>query len=109
MAEFTREQIEKEAGDILLAIGPKLELSDLTVVAPKVMELVETVSDMTNTEKHQTALNLLKYVLENTDTPWLPDGLSDPLFLKLADKVLIPLIAKASNGDFAINTKKTAE
>ena len=105
MAEFTAEEIEKEAGELLLAIGPKLEMQDLVVVAPKIMELVETVSGMTNTDKHKTALNLLKYVLDHTDTPWLPDALSDPLFLKLADMVLIPLIAKASSGDFNINKK----
>jgi hypothetical protein len=103
MPEFTAEEIEKEAGEILLAIGPKLELNDLVVVAPKIMELVETVSDMTNTDKHKTALNLLTYVLDHTDTPWLPDAVSDPLFLKLADMVLIPLIAKASKGEFNIN------
>jgi hypothetical protein len=103
MAEFTAEQIEKEAGDLLIAIGPKLQLADLVVVAPKIMELVETVSGMTNQDKHQTVMNLLKYVLENTDTPWAPDTVTDPLFLKLADVVLIPLIAKAAKGEFAIN------
>ena len=103
MSEYTQAQIEEEAGKILLEIGPKLELSDLVVIAPKVMELVEAVSEMTNTDRHKTALNLLEYVLDNTDTPWLPDGVSDPLFLKLADKVLIPLIAKASKGEFKIN------
>jgi len=105
MTEFTAEQIEKEAGDILLEIGPKLELADLAIVAPKVMELVDAVSDMTNVDKHKTAMNLLKYVLENTDTPWMPDAASDPLFLKLADVLLIPLIARASKGEFAINRK----
>ena len=109
MTEFTQEQIEAEAAEILIAIGPKLELADLAVVAPKIMELVEAVSGMTNTDKHQTALNLLKYVLDHTDTPWLPDAVSDPLFLKLADKVLIPLVARAAKGDFAINKSKSTE
>lgn len=108
MTAFTAEQIEQTAAEILEDVGPTLELADLQVVVPRVMEIVERVSEMTDKEKHETALNLTRYVLEHTDTPWLPDAASDPLFLKFADLVVIPVIAKAAKGGYAINTDKNA-
>lgn len=103
MAALSQEDFDARAAKLVEQIGPTLELEDLVVVVPAIMEIVELVENMTKEEKHQTALALLRYVLEHTDTPWLPDGVTDPLFEKVADLVLIPVIAKASKGGFAIN------
>ncbi|MDX1643438.1 MAG: hypothetical protein R3244_03665 [Thermoanaerobaculia bacterium] len=107
MTAFTDEMVEQYASKMIEKIGPTLELQDLQVVVPAAMEIVDIVSGMDNEDRHQTVLNMLKYVLDNTDTPWRPDAASDPLFLNIADVLLIPLIAKASKGEFKINENKS--
>lgn len=109
MTAFNAEQINEYAQKVVDGVGPTLELEDLRVVVPTIMEIVEQTKAMTKEEKHESALNMLRYVLGNTDTPWLPDGVTDPLFLKLADMVLIPVIAEAAKGKWAINASAKGE
>jgi hypothetical protein len=104
MAAFTEEQIEIHARGILEAIGPKLEWKDLFTLVPKIMEIVGQVADMTNEEKHESALPLANYVIDKTDTPWVPDNWTDPILKKGVD-ALIPVLFDASEGKFDFKPK----
>ena len=102
MAQFTAAQIEEHAKKILDAFQDGWQWSDLFTIVPQAMEIVEQVQGMTGPEKHATVKAILDYVIDNTDTPWCPDALVDPI-LKKAVEYLIPILARAAKGGFKFN------
>jgi hypothetical protein len=102
MAAFTIERAEECAEEIVALFDDGFQLTDLFEIIPKIMEIVEAVEEMTGAEKEEAAGVILDFVVDKTDTPWLPDNLTDP-FLKKGFRALFPIIAKATKGEFAIN------
>jgi hypothetical protein len=102
MAKFTAAQVEEHAKKILESFDDGFQWTDLIEMVPQVMEIVEAVGSMTGDEKRESAEAILDYVIDNTDVPWLPDSFVDPI-LKKGVRYIIPMICKASNGDYKIN------
>jgi len=102
MAQFTVAQIQQHAEKVMEALKDGFQITDLFTIIPQVMEIVEQVQGMTGAEKHATVKAILDYVIDNTDCPWIPDALVDPLLKKAVDHI-IPMIVKASKGDFDLN------
>ena len=101
MAVFTAEQIEEHASKVVEALEDGFQLSDLSVIVPLVMEVTDAVDGMSGEDKHATAEAMIDYVLENTDA-WGWDAIVDPIAGAIL-KGLIPVIAKLTKGEFAIN------
>lgn len=108
MAKFTAAQVAEHAEKILEVLKDGWQFSDLFTLIPEAMEIVEAVGDMSGPEKQEAAEAIIDYVIDETDTPWLPDALVDPI-LKKAVRYLIPILVKAANGDFGIGGKKSAD
>lgn len=102
MAKFTAEQIKEQAEKIMEAFEDGFQWSDVFDLVPNAMEVVEAVGGMTGEEKEESALAIIDYVIDNTDTPWLPDNLTDPL-LKKGARHLIPKLIDAAKGKLAID------
>lgn len=105
MAKFTAAQINEHAQKIMEAFDDGFQWSDVFTLVPRVMEIVEDVSEITGPEKEESALAIIDYVIDKTDTPWLPDGLTDPL-LKKGARYMIPMLVRASKGEFKFNQDK---
>lgn len=100
MAVFTAEQIEEHGKKALQVIGDTFEWTDLIDLVPHVMQIAGQVADMTNEEKHASAVGILNYVIDKTDIPWLPDSYVDPILKKGVDK-LIPILFDAFSGKYS--------
>ena len=106
MAEFSIEQVKKHAEDVLALFEDGWQWTDLFDIIPKVMEIVEAVEGMTGPEKAAAAEQILDYVIDETDIKWLPDSLVDPI-LKKGVRYIIPMLVKASKGEFEFNNGKS--
>ncbi len=105
MGKFAAAQIKEHADEILKAFEDGFQWSDVFALVPHAMEIVESVGDMSGPEKEESALGIIDYVIDATDTPWLPDNLTDPL-LKKGARYLIPLLVQAAKGQLKIDTPK---
>lgn len=102
MAEMTVEEIKKHGEAIKAVFADGLQFGDIGACVHLAMEIVESVSGLTGAEKKATALEIINYVIDTTDLPWLPDPLVDPLLKALAPN-LIEVIVNATRGKLAIN------
>jgi hypothetical protein len=102
MAEFTAAQVQEHAEKAMEAFEDGFQWSDVFTLVPQVMEIVEAVGDMKGPEKEEAALMIIDYVIDNTNTPWIPDNLTDPL-LKKGARFMIPMLIKAAKGKFEID------
>jgi len=99
MGTFTAAQIKNHAEKAMEAFADGFQWSDIITLVPVVMEIVGSVTEMTGAEKQESAEGILDYVIDETDTPWLPDSFVDPI-LKKGVRIMIPLLFKASKGEF---------
>lgn len=76
------------AKEIIEAIEDKLEWKDIPVVMEMSAKMLGHFSKLTVEMKRDCLIDVLNYVIDNTDTPWLPDRLTDPFF-----KAMIPPFA----------------
>jgi len=104
----TAEEVIAKAEKIAEAFSDGFQFEDIATVIKEAAEFAE-IPGMGGAEKHALAVALVSHVIDITDTPWLPDALTDPLLKKLIPAILEVLIA-ASKGDLAINggAKETA-
>lgn len=102
MAKFTAAQIQEHAEKVMESFEDGFQWSDVFTIVPQVMEIVEEVGEMSGEEKQESAEAILDYVIDNTDTPWIPDSLTDPL-LKKGARFMIPMLIKASKGEYKLN------
>ena len=102
MAQITVEEIKKHADVVVAAFADGFQIADLFKVIPMVMEIVEKIGGASGAEKKATALAIIDYVIDQTDMPWLPDNLVDPILKKIAP-VVIELVISASNGEIGVN------
>ena len=102
MGKFTAAQIKEHADKIMEAFDDGFQWSDVFSLVPNAMEIVQAVGDMTGEEKEESALAIIDYVIDETDTPWLPDTLTDPI-LKKGARYLIPTLIDAAKGKLKID------
>jgi molybdopterin-guanine dinucleotide biosynthesis protein A len=102
MAQITVEEIKKHADVIVATFADGFQIADLFKVIPMAMEIVEKVSGASGEEKKATALEIINYVIDAVDLPWVPDNLVDPILKKLAPTV-IELVISASKGELGVN------
>jgi hypothetical protein len=101
MAEVTAERIKEAVDNIKSAFADGFQLQDLSVVVKEVTVFSEAFS-LTGEEKKALAMQVASQVIDETDTPWLPDALTDPLLKKLLPS-LIDLVVDASKGKLGLN------
>lgn len=97
MAEFTAVQIKEHAEKIIDAFADGFQWSDIGTLVAEGMKVVEQVEEMTGEEKKAAVIAIANYCIDNTDMPWLPDTLIDPI-LKKAVPWIIELVIDASKG-----------
>lgn len=101
MAKFTVEQAAEHAQKLMQAFNDGFQWSDVLTIIPQAMEIVATVSDATGEEREESAVMILDYIIDNTDIPWLPDSLVDPI-LKNGVRHVVPMLAKAARGEYKL-------
>jgi len=102
MAEFTIEQAKEHAQPILERFKDGFQWTDILGLIPEVMQLVQGLGGMTGSEKEAAALMILDHIVDETDMPWVPDSLVDPIIKKGA-RTLIPLFVSVAKDKFNID------
>ncbi len=102
MAEVTHEWLQEQTAEIMEAFKDGFQWTDVFSVVPKAMEIVERMDGLTGDEKKEVAVKIVNHVIDETDTPWLPDALVDPIAKKAVPHV-IDLVIDATKGRLAIN------
>ena len=106
MTEVSEEQIVEAVQKIKEAFADGFQLEDIATVIKEGAIFAEAFQ-LSGEGKRALALQLIERVIEETDTPWIPDALVDPLLKRLAPK-LVDLVVDASAGKLAINAGKDA-
>lgn len=102
MAEITNEWVKEQAAEVMTLFEDGFQWSDVFKAIPKAMEITERVGGLTGAEKKEAAVKLINHVIDETDTPWVPDAIVDPI-LKKAAPFVIELLVDATKGRLAIN------
>jgi len=102
VAKFTAAQVQEHAEHLMKAFDDGFQWSDVFDLVPNAMEIVEQAGGMTGPEKEESALAIIDYVVDNTNTPWIPDALTDPI-IKKAARYMIPKLIDATKGRLKID------
>ena len=65
---------------IIEVLDSRLSWSDIPVVLEMSAKMVGHISQLSVEQKRDTLIEVLNYVIDHTNTPWLPDRLTDPIF-----------------------------
>lgn len=101
MGKFTAAQIEENAKRLMAAFDDGFQWKDVFDLIPNAMEIVNIAGGMTTEEKEESALAIVDYIVDETDLPWLPDNLIDPI-IKKAARYMIPKLIEAAEGKLNI-------
>lgn len=96
MAEVTEQHITDAVARIKEAFADGFQFGDIAVVLKEVTVFAQAFQ-LPGDEKKALALRVANRVIDETDTPWLPDPLTDPLMKKLLPN-LIDLVVDAAKG-----------
>ena len=96
------EQVESATQRIALRLADGFQFGDLASIIGEACELAETLSDLDGPSKRAVAIRIIERIIDETDTPWLPDALVDPL-LKQVVPELVDLIVRAAKGSLKVN------
>ena len=86
-----------QAKAIVDAMDTMFTWQELAHVLKESFHVVQLNQSLTIDEQKQHVTKILDYVIDLTDTPYLPDSWSDPLFKMLVPPI-IDLVSKAFNG-----------
>ncbi len=71
--------------------------NDIVFIIKQSFDLIKTNPNLTIKEQKLQVISILNYIIDLTDTPYLPDSYTDPLF-KLLIPPLVDLISRSVNG-----------
>lgn len=103
MTEITAEWLKKKTKEVTAVLDDGFQYTDLFKMIPVAMEIVEGVRGISGEEKLATFVSLMTKVIEETDTPWVPDALVDPIMVSLLEP-LAEMAIKFSKGEVAVNS-----
>jgi hypothetical protein len=105
-AEIKAEWLAQQAEKIEQALADGLGFNDVATILKVGMESIEMVRGLDNEEKEAAVVELGCMFIDKTDTPWLPDTLTDPVMKMAWEKWgpgLVKLIVDATKGKLAVN------
>lgn len=101
MSQFTQEALLEAANRIKATFDDGFQLADIAVLLREGTLFAEAFA-LPGEEKKQIAVDLISKVIDDTDIPWMPDALVDPLLKSLVPN-LIDLVCEAAAGKLPVN------
>jgi len=101
MAEFHEDRLEEAVKSLKEAFSDGFQFEDVATVVREATVFAGAFK-IPSEEKRALALRLINRVVDETDIPWLPDTLIDPLIKRFAPK-LIDLVVDAAKGRVAVS------
>lgn len=97
MSEVQKTAIEMAKEEVLAAFDDGFQINDIIKCAEVSLRLASNLGNVTEDELVEASTALVNHVIDKSDTPWLPDNLSDPI-MKLMVPGLIRSLIQAANG-----------
>ena len=79
---------EKYAKELQASFADGFQWSDIAVIVRSSVEFVGGFHNLTTEEKQQSAVDIVNFVIDMTDTPFLPDMFIDPVFKAIAEPLV---------------------
>lgn len=83
MADITEQGITEAVDNIKAAFSDGFQWEDISTVLREATKFAQVVA-LSGSEKKALALNIIGRVLDETDTPWLPDSWTDDWMKRMA-------------------------
>jgi len=106
MAELSKEQVTGHIDDLKAIFADGFQVEDIGRLVKEVTEIAETykgLSGMSGAERKEAAVAIINQFIDDTNTPWLPDPLTDPIFKRVAPGI-IDAVLDAANGKFKLSS-----
>ena len=78
-------------------LGDKFNWEDIVFIIQQSFDLIKINPELNINQQKEQVITILNHIIDLTDTPYLPDAYTDPLF-KLLVPPLVNLISKSVNG-----------
>lgn len=95
MSKINAEWIKARADECSECLKDGFQWTDLFTMMPKVIEVVKNLQEMSEDERKGAAVEILNYIIDETDTPWVPDSVVDPVI-----KTAVPYIVDYAYSKF---------
>lgn len=82
------ETIQDAARDVLEAFKDGFQWQDLADVSEFALQFAAKYDDLTADDKAGIAKEIVHFVIDETDTPYLIDSMSDPIFKQIIDPII---------------------
>ncbi|MCH9631459.1 MAG: hypothetical protein S4CHLAM37_14820 [Chlamydiia bacterium] len=89
------------AKEILETFEDGFQWGDLATMIRSSFEFVKKNQGLNIEEQREQIVSILTHVVDLTDTPYLPDNYTDPLFKSMVPP-LVDIVTKAGNGEFQL-------
>ena len=96
---------DEAIAELVSVISDGFQISDVPLLIGRGMEIVERIKGQTGAGKRVLCIALLNRLIDETDCPWLPDALVDPV-CKAMIPGIVDALAGASKGELRINEKR---
>ena len=109
-SEYMTGKLDETVDGLKAAFSDGFQWHDISIVIQSAIEFAENLKllQYEGPDKKIVAIHLVSRVIDEVDTPWLPDWLVDPL-LKAVVPSVIDLVVAASKGEVAVNEEPAAE
>lgn len=88
VSKITAEWIEKKAKECYELLDDGFQWTDLFAMLPKIIEVAKTAKEMDEQGQKDTAVAIIEHIIDETDTPWVPDSITDPIIKKAAPYIV---------------------
>ncbi|MBM3192431.1 MAG: hypothetical protein FJZ63_07275 [Chlamydiae bacterium] len=85
---FTRESFLKFTEELKNTFTINFRWQDLVTCIGDAISFIAGFSDLALQDKKDLSIEIINFIIDNTDTPYVPDSISDPLFKALARPVI---------------------
>ncbi len=93
----TPDQFNQYAINILNTFEKAFESKDLLSIIQQAEKLLDQNHPLTLEEKRAAIINIFDIIIDNTDTPYLPDFIFDPIFKALVGPIVDVVLGSSSS------------
>lgn len=99
MASITSGWVVEQGKKIVALFDDGFQIKDVLQTVSLSMEAVGRLSDLDGPQKKEAAVNLVNYVIDEVDLPFIPDALVDPILKRVVPDA-IDYLHGAAKGKF---------
>jgi translation initiation factor 1 (eIF-1/SUI1) len=93
----TSDDLKNIAKELKNVFGDGFQISDVGSIVKLSLEYISSFYSISLQEKKEAIIQIINYIIDITDTPYLPDCIFDPIFKTLLDSLIEAIIPSSSS------------